>query len=143
MGGGAGVRNALRNAMQSTMRGKLCLRRRSRWVCLGEMGMANKITEDQRRQAFEMFDRNASTNEVAKKLFNKYWNPAKKLRDEYDAQKEPGNEIEPSDAETPEAWDVTLSVPVERMDKIMIRFSPQEKADAIATVLQARLNAEA
>lgn len=105
--------------------------------------MANKITDDQRTQAFEMFDRNASTNEVAKKLFNKYWNPAKKLRDEYDAQKEPGNGIEPSDSETPEAWDVTLSVPVERMDKIMIRFSPQEKADAIANVLQARLNAEA
>jgi hypothetical protein len=90
--------------------------------------MASRITEDQRTQAFGMFDQGASTNEVAKKLFNKYWIPAKKLRNEYDAQAS-SSEIEPADGEAPDAWDVTLQVPVERMDQIM--------------ALQARLNAEA
>jgi hypothetical protein len=107
------------------------------------MGMANKITEAQRSGAFALFAAGASTNEVAKKLFNKYWNPAKKLRDEYDAQKEPANEIEPIDADEPDSWNLTLEVPAEKMDEIMQRFSAQEKANAITTVLQARLSAEA
>lgn len=108
--------------------------------------MANKITEEQRAQAFEMFGQGLSTNEVAKKLFKKYWNPAKKLRDEWDAAQ--GGAEEAADGATEpeidmETWDVTLQLPAERMDQIMARFTPQEKANAICAVLQGRLNAEA
>jgi hypothetical protein len=43
--------------------------------------------------------------------------------------------------EAPEAWDLALSVPTGRMDHIFAEFTAQEKADAIAGVLQARLDA--
>jgi hypothetical protein len=101
-----------------------------------------EFTEQERVKGFALFDEDASTNQVAAQVFNRNYGKAKKLREEYDAQAS-SSEIEPDDGEVPDAWDVTLQVPVERMDQIMARFSPQEKADAISTVLQARLNAEA
>lgn len=56
-------------------------------------------------------------------------------------EQEPLNELEPVDE--PAVWDVTVQVPTERMDQIIANFTSQEKADAIAMVLTARLSAEA
>lgn len=106
--------------------------------------MANKITEHQRARAFELFSQGVSTNGVAKELFKRYWLPAKKLRDEWDAQQ--GGAVAgpaPENAAAPEIWDVTLQLPTERIDQIIAGFTVQEKADAIVAVLQARLNAAA
>ena len=133
------------------------------------------ITESDRQRAFALFDQGEPVGRVATLLFGAHWYKAKKLRDEYDAQKQPaaeplkgepeaalttqppqqiatdvvceaGKAIEPVEdppaEEWPETWDVTLQVSAERMDRILLGFSPQEKADAICGVLQARLNAE-
>ncbi len=105
---------------------------------------AAAISDSDRFKAFELFDQDATTNQVATQLFNKNHSKAKKLREAYDARMEPVPDAEPPDGEAePEAWDVTLQVPVARMDEIMARFSAQEKAEAISAVLQARLIAEA
>lgn len=124
-----------------------------------------EISDRDRKQAFALFDQDESIGMVATKLFAGHWYKAKKLREEYDASpaEEEGGSPEPEAEalteerqlvaaepelvvgerdETPAAWDVTLQVPVHRMDAIIAQFSPQEKADAICAVLQARLNAE-
>ncbi len=44
------------------------------------------------------------------------------------------------EAAAPAAWNVTLELPTERLDHIFRGFTPQEKADAITAVLQARLS---
>jgi len=43
--------------------------------------------------------------------------------------------------EIPDAFDLGLRLATDRMDAIFGEFTPQEKADAIATVLQTRLDA--
>jgi hypothetical protein len=113
------------------------------------MGMA--ITEQDRAAAFELFDQGESTNAVATKLFKCYWVPAKKLRDEWvaagrgveTAPRKPRDKKKSAvqqEAAEPEDWDLTLQLPAGRMDAIFADFTPQEKADAITAVLQARLN---
>ena len=42
--------------------------------------------------------------------------------------------------EAPEAFDATLRIPVASMDRIFAGATPQEKADAITEMLQARLD---
>jgi hypothetical protein len=100
------------------------------------------FTEQERVKGFALFDEDASTNQVAQQVFNKNYGKAKKLREEWEEAQQPVDARMLRDGE-PSSWNLTLEVPVERMDEIMQRFSAQEKADAISTVLQARLNAEA
>jgi hypothetical protein len=103
------------------------------------------FTEQERVKGFALFDEDASTNQVAAQVFNRNYGKAKKLREEYDALPVEEGEPEPEvdDGDAPDTWNLTLEVPVARMDESLQRFSPQEKADAISTVLQSRLNAEA
>jgi len=130
------------------------------------------ITETDRRKAFALFDQGETVGRVATMLFAGHWYKAKKLRDEYEAQKEPAaaapaaeeliaeaepepepetalelarpetSIFEPEIEDEPEVWDITLQVPAKRMDQILLTLSPQEKANAISGVLQSRLDAE-
>jgi hypothetical protein len=54
---------------------------------------------------------------------------------------EPGESLD--EEEEPDVWDLTVQVPKTRMDRIIANFTSQEKADAIAMVLTARMAAEA
>jgi hypothetical protein len=107
------------------------------------MGMA--VTEQERAKAFALFAEGESTNAVAKALFKKDWARANKLRVEYDARDGGASaetvETLEADEEEPAAWDLTVQLSVEQMDRFIASFTPQEKADAITTALQARLDA--
>lgn len=106
------------------------------------------IAEQDRAKAFELFDQGESTNGVAKQLFKGNWTAAKKLRDEWAAvrgvtvakPKKPKLVPEVPEESEADAWDVTLQLSTDRMDAIIARFTPQEKADAIRNVLQDRLD---
>jgi hypothetical protein len=92
----------------------------------------------------ERFESGASINNVAEELFKRNWAAAKKLHDElYPAKRKAPRKPEPEETveSDPDVWDLTLQVPTAQMDQILMRFTLQEKADAISTVLQARLGA--
>lgn len=102
-------------------------------------------------EAERMFREGKSINAVAAELKTTWWE-AKKMKCEFDtanglvakpkrkpAEKKAEPEVEAE--EEPENWDVSISVPSARLNDIFGAFSPQEKADAIAGVLQSRINA--
>jgi hypothetical protein len=97
------------------------------------------ITEQDREKAFEMFDRDASTNEVAKLLFKKNFAKAKKLREEWQVAKDGGAPLEAASGEG--LADLTVQLSVDQMDRFIAGFTLQEKANAVAAVLQSRLEA--
>jgi asparagine synthetase B (glutamine-hydrolysing) len=105
------------------------------------------VTEQERAKAFALFAQGETTGKVADTLFGGYWHKAKNLRAEYEAQ-DGGTSAETvetaeADEEEPAAWDLPLQLPVRRIDAIFAEFTVQEKAQAISTVLQARLDGEA
>lgn len=51
-----------------------------------------------------------------------------------------GGAAEPEAAGEPADWDLTITVPSDRLDAIFAHFSAQEKANAISNVIQARMN---
>lgn len=62
--------------------------------------------------------------------------------DHVEEQSEPSlSELEPID--DPAVWDITVQLSPACMDRIIANFTSQEKADAIAMVLTARLSTEA
>ena len=117
------------------------------------------IDEGIKEKAFAMFVNGATVNQVAKALCNRNWAQAKRLREAFDEangmepapggpppkkpRKRAGDAEPAAEEEEPEAWSLELKsdVPRERLDKIFKDFSPAEKARAIATVLQDRVDA--
>lgn len=102
-------------------------------------------------EAEQMFRDGKSINAVAAELKTTWWE-AKKLKREFDAanglvakpkrklakkKAEPEAEVEAE----PEDWDVSIRLPSVRLNDIFAAFSTQEKADAIAGVLQSRIDA--
>lgn len=92
------------------------------------------------RQAFTLFAEGKSVNHVAVALFNNNWTRAKKLKAQFDAGIEEAAEPVAVDEEAAEIWDLTLKVPAAQTADIFATFSIQEQIDAIANVLQNRLN---
>ena len=103
-------------------------------------------------KARAMFAEGASVNAVAFACYRGYWPPAKRLKDEIDGvaparaeKKQKKGAIVPKlkaeiEAENL-AWDLTLQLPTDRLDSTFLLFTPEEKANAIQAVLQARLDA--
>lgn len=50
--------------------------------------------------------------------------------------------LDPPQQDEEPMWDITLQISAKRIDRMLLALSPQEKADAICGVLQARLSAE-
>ncbi|MBS1803536.1 MAG: hypothetical protein JST28_09215 [Acidobacteria bacterium] len=105
---------------------------------------------EEQERARELFAQGKSVNFVSKE-FGITWQAAKKIQDpnwqEMPAGK-PGRrkgpikpKLKAEVIEMPAAWDLSLTVSADRMDAIFAEFEPGEKADAIAAVLQARLDA--
>jgi hypothetical protein len=102
-------------------------------------------------EAERMFREGKSVNAVAAELKTTWWEAhkmkraferengivAKPKRKPAKKKAEPEVEVEAE----PENWDVLISVPSARLNDIFDAFSAQEKADAIAGVLQSRINA--
>jgi hypothetical protein len=112
------------------------------------MGMEDGGTMEEK--ALALYAKGDSVSGVARAL-GVTWHIANKLRPAIGGAKvktrKPKREKPPVVAdeevseEVPEAWDLALSLPTGRMDHIFAEFTAQEKADAIAGVLQARLDA--
>jgi hypothetical protein len=106
--------------------------------------------EEQEARAREMFAQGDSVNKVATTL-GITWQAARKIQGPpaEKAGKKRGRKkssngavaVHLKEEEVPEAWDLALTLPTSRMDDIFAEFTAQEKADAIAAVLQARLDA--
>jgi hypothetical protein len=113
---------------------------------------------DLKMRAAEMFAAGKSVNAVATALFKRDWARAKKLHVAWLAEQGGGAEpaaapkkrrgrpkkedpcrgCAPTDYPVPEVWDVTLEVPSAKVDLVFAQFTPQEKASAVAMVLQER-----
>jgi hypothetical protein len=96
-------------------------------------------------KAVEMFRAGATVNAVAKKLYKNYYAKAKQQHalfvasevDRANAEPEPeGQEIG-----APVIWDLQIEVPRDRVPALFASFTPQEQANAVAGVIQARMNA--
>jgi hypothetical protein len=87
-------------------------------------------------KAAELYAGGSSINAVAKEL-GISWYDAKKLKPVKEEAVVGGGE----DPDEGGNWDITLSTPTARLSDIFAEFSNAEKATAIATVLQARLDA--
>ena len=87
-----------------------------------------------------------SVNKVAEAL-GVAWADAKRLLGEVNAPEEKRSakkqelKNQPAEPEEPECFDVMLQVPTGRLDEIFQAFTAQEKANAIAGVLQERMDA--
>jgi len=98
--------------------------------------------DEKDQQALALFAEGKSTNYVAVHVFGKNWARAKRLKDRYDAEHGVATESEAEpEAEAADIWDVTLKVPRTQAADIFATFSTEEQMDAIANVLQNRLNA--
>ena len=121
---------------------------------LGEWGgelvaLAHSYAKEERArnmnpEAAKMFAEGKSVNAVAKAL-GLSWYDANKLRAQcgLEPAKKPKKVAEmpvPDIEEEPDSWSVSLNIPTAKMDALFATFSAQEKADAIATVLQSRLD---
>jgi transposase len=103
-------------------------------------------------EAERMFREGKSVNAVAAELKTTWWE-AHKMKRAFEREngivvkpkrkpaKKKAAEPEVEVEEVPENWDVSISVPSARLNDIFDAFSAQEKADAIAGVLQSRINA--
>lgn len=89
-----------------------------------------EFTEEQKTEAADLFAGGASINLVAKTL-GISWYEAKQLQ--------PASETEPEAAEDAE-WDLTIRIPKVRVPDIFAAFTAQEQADAVAYVLQQRMD---
>lgn len=95
------------------------------------------LTGEAKQRAFALFDQNNKVSYVAKAL-QVSWGTAQTLRRKWEAQ-----HLEP--AETPvvddgEQWTLSLTVAPADLDRILQAATEQEKANAVAFLLQARLN---
>lgn len=97
------------------------------------------VTEEQKKQAAAMFAEGASVNKVAETV-GIGWITAKNLQG--GAPKPNGKPQREVVSTLPEEYELTVRVPVELADKILASFTTQEKMDAIASVLQARVATE-
>jgi len=112
------------------------------------------MSENDAARAAELFAQLGSVNGVAKAM-EIDWVKAKKLLGDLVPSKTGGGkrkskprknalavrEAEPADDAEPEELELTLRLPTERVDAMLASFTPQEKYDAVATILQQRLNA--
>lgn len=53
----------------------------------------------------------------------------------------PTTDTTEAEVEEPEAWDLSIRIPTDRVDDIFATFTLQEKMNAVATVMQARMDA--
>lgn len=94
-------------------------------------------------KARALFAQGMSVNAVAGALFKGHWARAKQVKDAMDGGA-PAPKKKPPKKDEEEGvpiFEVRLEVPTARLDDIFAEFTPQEKADAIAGVLQARMDA--
>lgn len=104
--------------------------------------------------ASELFAAGSSVNAVAKQLFKGSWEKAKKLHAAWqesqggavaDKPRKPGGKrtvaaVEEPAAAEDDAWDLSVRVPVDRVDALWNSFTLQEKMDAVCGVMQARID---
>lgn len=101
------------------------------------------MQENVKAEAAEMYANGAAVNAVSKKLGITWWE-AKKLQPGGAAvqkpkapKKKPAPEPEEEEIAT---WDLTLQLPSERLDEVFATFTAKEKASAIGSVLQNRMD---
>lgn len=111
--------------------------------------MEGKMDKD--AQAREMFEKGYSIHTVAERLgvefkvakqWKQDWEAANKRR-EFDLIEKAYEEQQNTTAETEDdTWSLSIQVPASKFTEIFANFTTQEQADAIATVLQNRVNAQ-
>lgn len=108
-------------------------------------------------KAAEMFAAGATVNAVAEALYKRAWARAKKQHAAWLAatggapvesrpkrggrKKTAAPETEAEVEEVPESFDMGLIVPTEKLDPLIATFTVQEKAYAVAQVIQSRMDA--
>ena len=121
--------------------------------------LTDEARVEREAQARKLFGQGMSVNAVAKECFKNCWASAKAVKDAMDgiapkadrkaAKKAPKHrgataavEVEAAEAEVQiEDWDVTLRVQAGGLEQIFAVFTTAEKAQAIQSVMQARLDA--
>jgi hypothetical protein len=97
-------------------------------------------SETQKSRAFELFIEGRTVNAAAA-LLNIPWSRSKKFWNEWEKRHtEEKPDPEPGDG-TSEAWEITLRVAPEDLDRILNAATEAEKSSAVQYLLQARLNA--